>query len=79
MARSVFAIPVADFIPILDVNDCTRWTVDVPILLGTSLLWSQFGTSLRLSIPLDGTEQARDTPHMSGVKAGWRSATATCS
>ena len=69
LARSAFSIPLADFIPILELDDFTRWTVDVPILVGTSrswfrvwagpkLLWSRFGTALRLSIPRGNTEHA---------------------
>ena len=69
LARSVFGVPLGDLIPILAVDDFTRWTVDVPILVGTSrswfrawmgpkLLWSHFGTALRLSIPHGNTEQA---------------------
>jgi len=74
LARSSFAIPVGDFIPVLQVDDFTRWTVDVPILVGTSrdwfrvwagpkFLWSHFGTALRLSIPHDGSEQASFEGH----------------
>ena len=62
LSRSAFAIPVGDFIPILEVDDFTRWTVDVPLLVGTSsswfrvwlgpkLLYSHFSTALRLTIP----------------------------
>jgi len=83
LARSVFSIPLADFIPILEVNDFTRWTVDVPILVGTSrswfrvwagpkLLWSHFGTALRLSIPHGDTEHAsfEGTATYAGGQAG---------
>jgi hypothetical protein len=89
LARSVFAIPVADFIPILGADDFTRWTVDVPILVGTSrswfrvwmgpkLLWSHFGTALRLSIPHGDTEQASFEGHATyiggqgGLAVGYR-------
>ena len=89
LARSVFAIPLADFIPILEVDDFTRWTVDVPILMGTSrswfrvwagpkLLWSRFGTTLRLSIPHGDTEQASFEGHATyvggqgGLAVGYR-------
>jgi hypothetical protein len=69
LARSVLSIPMGGFIPILEVDDFTRWTVDVPLLVGTSrswfrvwagpkLLWSHFGTALRLSIPNGNTEYA---------------------
>ena len=69
LSRSAYAIPVGDIIPILQVDDFTRWTVDVPVLVGTSrswyriwagpkLLWSHFATALRLSIPGGDTELA---------------------
>ncbi len=80
LARSVFSIPVGDFIPILGVDDFTRWTVDVPILVGTSrswfrvwmgpkFLWSHFDTTFRLSIPHGNTEQASFEGHATYVGA----------
>jgi hypothetical protein len=78
LARSAFSIPLVNFIPILEVDDFTRWTVDVPILVGTSrswfrgwmgpkFLWSRFGTALRLSIPRGNTEQASFEGHVTYV------------
>jgi hypothetical protein len=69
LARSGYTIPVSDFVPILQVEDFTRWTVDLPILVGTSrswlrvwmgpkLLWSHFETALRLAVPHGDTELA---------------------
>jgi len=63
VARAAFEIPLADYIQILEVDDFTRWTVDVtPAQIGTSRSWyrvwlaprflySHFTTALRLSIP----------------------------
>jgi hypothetical protein len=63
VARAAFEIPLGDYIPILEVDDFTRWTVDVaPFQIGTSRSWyrvwlaprflySHFTTALRLSIP----------------------------
>jgi len=83
LSRSAFAVPVGDFIPILKVDDFTRWTIDVPILAGTSrswfrvwagpkLLWSHFDTTLRLSIPNGDTDLASFEGHATylGGQAG---------
>lgn len=63
VARAAFEIPLASYIPILEVDDFTRWTFDVaPLQIGTSRSWfrawggpkflySHFTTALRLSIP----------------------------
>ena len=63
VARAAFEIPLSSYIPILEVDDFTRVTVDVaPLQIGTSRSWyrvwagpkflySRFNTTLRLSIP----------------------------
>jgi hypothetical protein len=63
VSRAAFEIPLSSYIPILEVQDFTRWTIDVaPLQIGTSRSWyrvwagpkflySQFTTTLRLSIP----------------------------
>jgi hypothetical protein len=63
VARAAFEIPLASFIPILEVEDFTRYTVDLaPLQIGTSRSWyrvwaspkflySHFSTAMRLSIP----------------------------
>jgi hypothetical protein len=63
VARSTYKIPIASSIPILEVEDFTRYTIDVaPLQIGTSRSWfrlwagpkflySRFSTALRLSIP----------------------------
>src|SRR5262245_2403890 len=63
VARSAYKIPIASSIPILEVEDFTRYTIDVaPLQIGTSRSWfrlwagpkflySRFSTALRLSIP----------------------------
>jgi hypothetical protein len=78
VSRSAYAIPVGDFIPILEVDDFTRWTIDVPLLIGTSrswyrvwmgpkLLWSQFATALRLTVPGGDVELASFEGHATYV------------
>ena len=63
VARAAYEIPLASFIPILAVEDFTRYTIDVaPLQIGTSRNWfrvwagpkfvySRFSTVMRLSIP----------------------------
>jgi hypothetical protein len=63
VARAAFEVPLSSYIPILAVEDFTRWTVDLaPLQIGTSRSWyrvwggpkflySHFSTALRLSIP----------------------------
>jgi hypothetical protein len=63
VARATFEIPLSSYIPVLEVEDFTRWTFDVaPLQIGTSRSWyrvwggpkflySHFSTALRLSIP----------------------------
>jgi hypothetical protein len=57
-----YEIPLASYIPVLEVDDFTRWTVDVPLQIGTSrkyyrvwggpkFLYSHFSTAIRLSLP----------------------------
>jgi hypothetical protein len=62
ISRSTYEIPLASYIPILEVEDFTRYTVDVPLQIGTSrnyyrvwggpkFLYSHFSTAIKLSIP----------------------------
>jgi hypothetical protein len=62
IARSAYEIPLADYIPVLEVDDFTRYTVDVPLQIGTSrsyyrvwggpkFLYSHFSTAMHVSIP----------------------------
>ena len=62
VARSVFEIPLADYIPVLKVDDFTRWTFDAGVQIGTSRryfrVWggpkfhySRFDMAMRLELP----------------------------
>jgi hypothetical protein len=67
VARAAYEIPLASYIPILAVDDFTRWTIDLtPAQIGTSRSWfrvwaapkflySHFSTAMRLSIPAIST------------------------
>ncbi|HXU06918.1 MAG TPA: hypothetical protein VN903_38460 [Polyangia bacterium] len=62
IARSTYEIPLASYIPILEIEDFTRYTIDVPLQIGTSrsyyrvwggpkFLYSHYSTAIRLSLP----------------------------
>ena len=62
IARAATAIPLADYVPILEIDDFTRYTGDVSLQIGTSrsfyrvwggpkILYSRFDTAMRLALP----------------------------
>jgi len=67
VARAAYEIPLSSYIPILEVEDFTRYTIDLmPLQIGTSRSWfrvwaapkflySHFSTAMRLSIPAVST------------------------
>jgi hypothetical protein len=74
VARSAFKIPIGEFIPVIEVDDFRRWTVDVPVTVGTSRSWfrvwagpklvySRFETAIRLVIPNELPEIATFAGH----------------
>lgn len=67
VARSTTAIPLGDVVPYLEARDFTRWTFDVPLLIGTSRSWfrawtgpkflySRFDTAVAITLPMNATE-----------------------
>lgn len=62
IARAATEIPLGDYIPVLEMDDFTRYTGDVSLQIGTSrsfyrvwggpkILYSRFDTAMRLSFP----------------------------
>ena len=62
VSRAAVEIPLSSYVPFLEMDDFTRWTVDVPLLIGTSrgfsrvwggpkFVYSHFDTALKLAIP----------------------------
>jgi hypothetical protein len=62
VSRFSYAFPISDQIPVLQLDDFSRWQLDVPILVGTSrdwfrvwagpkLLFTTFSTQLTLTLP----------------------------
>ena len=39
LSRFTFDIPIGDYIPVLKMNDFTRWQIDVPVLIGMQNRW----------------------------------------
>jgi hypothetical protein len=61
-ARSTYTLPIPDIIPFLEITDFTRYTFDLPLLIGTSRSWfrtwigprvlySRFNTDMRFAPP----------------------------
>lgn len=64
LSRAATAVPVGDVIPVLSVDDFTRWTGDLSLLVGTSRSWfrvwtgpkmvfTHFDTSLRAELDMN--------------------------
>ncbi len=79
-ARSAYAFPIGDVLPILTINDFVRYTIDVPVLLGRSnnwfrawigprFLYSRFSTSMTLEIPGAATDVASFEGHATYIGA----------
>ena len=74
VSRAATAVPVGDVIPVLSVDDFTRWTTDLSLLVGTSRSWfrvwagpklvyTTFDTSLRADLYMNEQELARFHGH----------------
>ena len=70
VSRFTYEFPVSDQIPVLHIDDFSRWQVDVPLLIGTSrdfvrvwmgpkLLLTWFETQMSLNIPNQAVTVAR--------------------
>ena len=69
VSRAATAVPVGDVIPVLSVDDFTRWTTDLSLLVGTSRSWfrvwagpklvyTSFDTRLRADLYMNEEELA---------------------
>lgn len=69
LSRAATSVPVGDAIPVLSVDDFTRWTTDLSLLVGTSRSWfrvwagpkvvyTAFDTSLRADLYMNEQELA---------------------
>lgn len=66
VSRFAFEFPISDQIPVLKLEDFSRWQIDTPILAGTSrdwfrvwvgpkILFTKFSTELKLELPSETT------------------------
>jgi hypothetical protein len=39
ISRFTYSVPIADYVPILKIDDFTRWQIDVPLLIGMQNQW----------------------------------------
>ncbi|MBC8133194.1 MAG: hypothetical protein H7X95_09465 [Deltaproteobacteria bacterium] len=80
VARSTTSIPLGNVVPFLEASDFTRWTIDVPILIGTSRSWfrvwtgpkflySRFDTSVAVTLPMNAVETGSLRGHATYVGA----------
>jgi hypothetical protein len=64
VAHFSYEFPISDQIPILKIDDFSRWQIDSPILIGTSrdwfrvwagpkILYTSFDTQMRLELPMN--------------------------
>jgi hypothetical protein len=68
VSRYTFEFPASNLIPILKIDDFTRWTFDLPVLFGISgsyyrlwagpkFLFSTFDTAVRVDVPFVNTTE----------------------
>lgn len=49
VSRGSSGIPLGDILPVLKIDDLTRWTFDVPLTIGTSRSWFRAWTGLKFA------------------------------
>ena len=49
VARGTTTIPLDDLLPVLTIDDFTRWTLDLPLSIGTSRSWFRAWTGVKLA------------------------------
>ncbi len=83
MARFTYAVPFAEYVPVLKVDDFTRWQLDVPLLIGMQNRWFRvwggprfvatfFDMALRLDLQVEQPVVASmsGTSYYAGGQAG---------
>jgi hypothetical protein len=74
VARATNPVPLGDVFPVLTVDDFTRWTLDLPVMIGTSrewfrvwagpkLLYTRFDTTMRLDLVANEVQVATFEGH----------------
>jgi hypothetical protein len=60
IARGTTSIPLGDVLPVLSIDDFTRWTFDLPVLIGTSRSWFRAWGGVKLAYSRFNTRMHMD-------------------
>ena len=66
-ARYVYEFPISDQIPLIHLEDFTRWQVDFPLLVGKHGSWYRIWAGPRVLFTFYGTELTFEQPDIPGV------------
>lgn len=66
-ARYVYEFPVSDQLPLLELQDFTRWQIDLPLLVGKHGTWYRVWAGPRFLVTFYGTELTFEQPAVSGA------------
>ncbi|HEY8926453.1 MAG TPA: hypothetical protein VIU64_18855 [Polyangia bacterium] len=62
VSYSSTGVPMGDVLPVLKVDDFSRWTVDVPLTIGTSRSWCRVWTGVKLAYTRFDTKMHLELP-----------------
>jgi hypothetical protein len=68
-ARYVYEFPISDQIPLIHLEDFTRWQLDLPLLVGKHGSWYRVWGGPRVLLTFYGTELTFEQPEIPGVTA----------
>jgi hypothetical protein len=66
-ARYVYEFPISDQIPLVHLEDFTRWQLDFPVLVGKHGNWYRIWAGPRVLLTFYGTELTFEQPEIAGV------------
>jgi len=67
VSYSSTGIPMGDVLPVLKVDDFSRWTIDVPLTIGTSRSWFHAWTGVKLAYTRFETKMHLELPNSDDV------------
>ena len=62
VSRFTYALPISDYIPVLKMDDFTRWQIDVPVLIGMQNRFFRFWTGPRFVATFFDTRLTLELP-----------------
>jgi hypothetical protein len=65
-ARYVYEFPVSDQLPLIELEDFSRWQIDLPLLVGKHGTWYRVWAGPRLLFTFYGTELTFEQPALPG-------------